>query len=368
MSNRILFIDRDGTIVKEPKEDQQLDSFHKFEFLPGVITYLAKIVRELDYQLVMVSNQDGLGTESFPYEDFIGPQELMLKILAGEGIRFQEILIDDSFGHTPSPNRKPATGLVQHYFNPAFDLAHSYVIGDRITDMQLADNMSCKGILISEEALTTDDKVTYQQVRGWADIYEYLWRKERSAVVKRVSRETTVELSMVLDGKGRSIIDTGLSFFDHMLEQLVKHAAIDLELKCKGDLKVDEHHTIEDVAISLGSAFAEAFHNKRGIQRYGFMLPMDDVLTSVALDISGRPWLNWEVQFDREYIGDFPTEMAFHFFKSFADQAKWNIAIKAEGENEHHKLESIFKALAKSLKMAKRQEESRDLPTTKGIF
>jgi imidazoleglycerol-phosphate dehydratase/histidinol-phosphatase len=368
MSNKILFIDRDGTIVKEPLEDQQLDLYEKFEFLPGVITYLAKIVEEFNYQLVMVTNQDGLGTDSFPYEDFIGPHELMLKILEGEGIQFQEILIDDSFGHKPSPNRKPALGLVQHYLNPAFDLEHSFVIGDRMTDMQFAKHLGCQGVLIHEGIPKSSSDPSFVQVKDWAAIYEYLWQKERSAIIQRVTRETTVELSLVLDGKGRGNIDTGLTFFDHMLEQLVKHAALDLELRCKGDLEVDEHHTIEDVALSLGAAFAEAFQNKRGIQRYGFMLPMDDALTSVAIDIGGRPWLQWALSFEREYIGDFPTEMAYHFFKSLADEAKWNISIKAAGANEHHKIESVFKAFARSIAMAKKQERGQGLPTTKGVL
>lgn len=368
MNNKILFIDRDGTIVKEPVEDQQLDSYEKFELLPGVVTFLSKIVEEFDYQLVMVTNQDGLGTDSFPYEDFIGPHELLLKILEGEGIKFQEILIDDSFGHQPSANRKPALGLVKHYLNPAFDLAHSLVIGDRLTDMEFAENLGCQGVLINGGGLESSADSSFVKAKDWEAVYEYLWQQERSSVFKRVTRETTVELSLRLDGKGKGNIDTGLTFFDHMLEQLVKHASLDLDLRCIGDLEVDEHHTIEDVALSLGAAFAEAFQNKRGIQRYGFMLPMDDALTTVAIDIGGRPWLQWELNFQREFIGDFPTEMAYHFFKSFADEAKWNISIQSAGENEHHKLESVFKAFARSIAMAKKQDRGLGLPSTKGVL
>lgn len=360
---KVLFIDRDGTLIIEPPEDFQVDSLEKLEFYPGVFQNLSKIVREMDYELVMVTNQDGLGTESFPYEDFIKPQEKMLKTFKNEGIIFSDILIDKSFEHENLPTRKPGTGMLSKYIYGSYDLENSYVIGDRMTDVQLAQNLGTKAIFINESfnenaALTTTD---------WSEIYRFLKQDSRKAKVYRKTNETEIDIEIDLNGKGIAEISTGLHFFDHMLDQIARHGNLDLKIKVKGDLNVDEHHTIEDTGIALGEAFVKALGNKKGIERYGFMLPMDDCLAQAAIDFGGRPWIVWDVDFKREKIGDVPTEMFFHFFKSFTDSSKSNLNIKAEGSNEHHKIEAVFKAFAKAVKMAVNQSDSSfNLPSTKG--
>jgi imidazoleglycerol-phosphate dehydratase/histidinol-phosphatase len=360
---KVLFIDRDGTLIIEPPEDFQVDSLEKLEFYPGVFQNLSKIVREMDYELVMVTNQDGLGTESFPYEDFIKPQEKMLKIFENEGIIFSDILIDKSFEHENLPTRKPGTAMLSKYIYGSYDLENSYVIGDRMTDVQLAQNLGTKAIFINESfnenaALTTTD---------WSEIYRFLKQDSRKAKVYRKTNETEIDIEIDLNGKGIAEISTGLHFFDHMLDQIARHGNLDLKIKVKGDLNVDEHHTIEDTGIALGEAFVKALGNKKGIERYGFLLPMDDCLAQAAIDFGGRPWIVWDVDFKREKIGDVPTEMFFHFFKSFTDSSKSNLNIKAEGSNEHHKIEAVFKAFAKAVKMAVNQSDSSfNLPSTKG--
>ena len=360
---RALFIDRDGTIIIEP-EDYQIDSLEKLEFYPKVFQYLSLIAKELEYELVMVSNQDGLGTDSFPEDTFWPAHNKMLKALENEGIIFNEILVDRSFEHENLPTRKPGTGLVTHYMKGGYDLANSFVIGDRITDVMLAKNMGAKSILLSNEAnedatLTTTD---------WGEIYRYLKQEPRTGSVSRKTTETDITVSINLDGVGKSDISTGLNFFDHMLEQIARHGGIDVTIKSEGDLHVDEHHTIEDVGIALGEAFVQALGKKKGIARYGFLLPMDDCLVHAAIDFGGRPWLMWDVNFKREMVGDIPTEMVMHFFKSFSDNAKCNLNIKAEGDNEHHKIEAIFKAFAKAIKMAVKQGETEGIPSTKGTI
>ncbi|MGN7758444.1 bifunctional histidinol-phosphatase/imidazoleglycerol-phosphate dehydratase HisB [Chryseobacterium sp. 22532] len=360
---KVLFIDRDGTLIIEPPEDFQVDSLEKLEFYPGVFQNLSKIVREMDYELVMVTNQDGLGTESFPYEDFIKPQEKMLKTFENEGIIFSDILIDKSFEHENLPTRKPGIGMLSKYIYGSYDLENSYVIGDRMTDVQLAQNLGTKAIFINESfnentALTTTD---------WSEIYRFLKQESRKAKVYRKTNETEIDIEIDLNGKGIAEISTGLHFFDHMLDQIARHGNLDLKIKVKGDLNVDEHHTIEDTGIALGEAFLKALGNKKGIERYGFLLPMDDCLAQAAIDFGGRPWIVWDVDFKREKIGDVPTEMFFHFFKSFTDSSKSNLNIKAEGSNEHHKIEAVFKAFAKAVKMAVNQSDSSfNLPSTKG--
>ncbi|WP_390456437.1 bifunctional histidinol-phosphatase/imidazoleglycerol-phosphate dehydratase HisB, partial [Chryseobacterium sp. Alg-005] len=349
---KVLFIDRDGTLIIEPA-DFQIDSLEKLEFYPGVFQNLSKIAKELDYELVMVTNQDGLGTESFPYEDFITPHEKMLEAFRNEGIMFSDILIDKSFEHENLPTRKPGTGLLGKYLYGNYDLANSYVIGDRVTDIQLAQNLGCSAIFISENsnenaALTT---------KNWSEIYQFLKQIPRKAKVSRKTNETAIEIEVNLDGNGHSDISTGLHFFDHMLEQISKHGNIDLKIDVRGDLQVDEHHTMEDVGIVLGEAILKALGQKKGIERYGFLLPMDDSLAWSAIDFGGRPWFVWEADFQREKIGDVPTEMFSHFFKSFTDSSKSNLNIRAKGDNEHHKIESIFKAFAKSIKMAVNQSD-----------
>lgn len=359
---KVLFIDRDGTLIIEP-EDFQIDTLEKLEFYPGVFQNLSKIVREFDYELVMVTNQDGLGTESFPTEDFTLPHEKMLKAFENEGIVFQDILIDKSFEYENLPTRKPGTGMLNQYIYGNYDLENSFVIGDRITDIQLAKNLGAKAIFISDSENSEAELTTTK----WEDIYQYLKQIPRKAKVFRKTNETEIEVEIDLDGKGKSDISTGLHFFDHMLEQISKHGNLNLEIKVKGDLHVDEHHTIEDVGIVLGEAVFKALGNKKGIERYGFLLPMDDCLAQVAVDFGGRPWLMWEADFQREKIGDVPTEMFFHFFKSFTDSAKCNLNIKAEGDNEHHKIEAVFKAFAKAIKMAVRQTDNNfTIPSTKG--
>lgn len=360
---KVLFIDRDGTLILEPPEDLQVDSLEKLEFYPGVFQNLSKIVKELDYELVMVTNQDGLGTESFPYENFIKPHEKMIKAFENEGIIFSDILIDKSFENEKLPTRKPGTGMLGKYIYGNYDLENSYVIGDRITDIQLAQNLGTKSILISD-IFNENAELTTQK---WSEIYSFLKQIPRKSKVTRKTNETEIELEINLDGKGDSEISTGLHFFDHMLEQISKHGNLDLKIKVKGDLQVDEHHTIEDTGIVLGEAVLKALGKKKGIERYGFLLPMDDCLAWAAIDFGGRPWLVWETEFQREKIGDVPTEMFYHFFKSFTDSSKSNLNIRAKGENEHHKIESVFKAFAKAIKMAVRQtDQNFSLPSTKG--
>jgi imidazoleglycerol-phosphate dehydratase/histidinol-phosphatase len=354
---RILFIDRDGTLIEEPA-DEQIDSFGKLKFVRGVFRNLHFIREHTDFEFVMVSNQDGLGTEAFPEDTFWPVHNFILQTLEGEGITFDEILIDPHFPEDNAPTRKPNTGLVEKYMkNPDYDLANSYVIGDRETDRQFAKNIGCQSLILSDEGIT------------WDKIAELLFAGERTAEVKRTTKETDIYIKVGLDGTGRCDISTGLGFFDHMLEQIGKHGSIDLTIHTKGDLEVDEHHTIEDTALALGECILKALGDKRGIERYGYSLPMDDCLCSVALDFGGRPWLVWDAEFHREKIGEMPTEMFLHFFKSLSDAARMNLNIKAEGENEHHKIEGIFKALARSLKMAvRRYIYHYELPSTKGML
>ncbi|KAA5547748.1 bifunctional histidinol-phosphatase/imidazoleglycerol-phosphate dehydratase HisB [Adhaeribacter rhizoryzae] len=362
---KVLFIDRDGTILLEPPTDFQVDSFEKFSFYPGVIRNLYKIQTELDYDFVMVTNQDGLGTSSYPEETFWPYQNKMLEILEGEGITFSNIHIDRSFEHENLPTRKPAIGMLEAYFAETYDLANSYVIGDRLTDIQLAENLGAKSIFLGKSA---DDRAALTTT-SWDEIYQFLRLPDRTAAVIRNTNETKIKVNLNLDGKGHMQIHTGLGFFDHMLEQLSKHSGADMEIQVQGDLHIDEHHTIEDTAIALGEAFGQALGNKMGISRYGYLLPMDDVLAQVAIDFSGRPWLVWDAEFKREKVGDMPTEMFYHFFKSFSDAAKCNLNVKAEGANEHHKIEAIFKAVAKSIKMAvARDVTNMALPSTKGVL
>ncbi len=377
-SRKVLFIDRDGTIIREP-EDEQIDAFDKIDFYPGVFNYLGKIARELDYALVMVTNQDGLGTEAYPESDFWPVQEFILKTFENEGIRFEAIHIDRTFPHENAPTRKPATGLLTEYFNPPYDLGESYVIGDRLTDMELARNLGAGGIFINNETQLGTDEIQADkgeildciklETTDWAHIYEFLKLENRVVDIHRKTNETDIKIQLNLDGSGKSRINTGLAFFDHMLDQLARHGQLDLDIEVQGDLEVDEHHTIEDTAIALGAGFYQALGDKLGIERYGFTLPMDDCLAQVALDFGGRNWLVWEADFKREKIGDMPTEMFMHFFKSFTDAAKANLNIKAEGTNEHHKIEAIFKAFAKAIKMAvKRDMDKMVLPSTKGML
>ncbi len=360
---KVLFIDRDGTLIIEPPIDYQVDSLEKLEFYPGVFRNLSAIAKELDFELVMVTNQDGLGTDSFPFEDFIKPQEKMLKALGNEGIVFSDILIDKSFEHENLPTRKPGTGMMGKYMYGDYDLENSFVIGDRLTDIQLAENLGAQAILVGDTA--HDDAVL--TTVSWEDIYRYLKEIPRKARVSRTTRETGIEIEINLDGSGKSEIATGLHFFDHMLEQISRHGNLDLKIQVNGDLQVDEHHTIEDTGIVLGEAFLKALGKKKGIERYGFLLPMDDCLAQVAVDFGGRPWLVWQAEFKREKIGGVPTEMFYHFFKSFTDSARCNLNINVEGENEHHKIESVFKAFAKAVKMAvNRSDLNFNLPSTKG--
>ena len=371
---KILFIDRDGTLVLEP-DDEQIDSLEKLEFYPEVFTYLGKISKELDYELVMVTNQDGLGTKSFPEEFFWPAHNKLLNSFKNEGVTFSEILIDRSFPNDNASTRKPRTGMLTNYLdNSEYNLSESYVIGDRISDMELAKNLNSKGILINidniklkEETKNDFDDVISLKTNSWSEIYSHLKLKDRVVKKKRKTNETDIVMNLNLDGKGKSTIDTGISFFDHMLDQLARHGGIDLDLKINGDLDVDEHHTIEDAGITLGEAFHDALGEKIGIERYGFCLPMDDCLAQVSIDFGGRSWLVWEAEFKREMIGKMPTEMFMHFFKSFCDGAKANLHIKAEGKNEHHKIEAIFKAFARTIKQAiKRDPEKMILPSTKG--
>jgi imidazoleglycerol-phosphate dehydratase/histidinol-phosphatase len=368
---KVLFIDRDGTLIIEPQPDQQVDSLEKLSFLPHVISNLKKINEELDFELVMVTNQDGLGTHSFPEETFWPAHNKMLETLASEEIVFSNILIDKSFPADNLPTRKPGLGLLGEYLTSEYDLKNSFVIGDRITDIQLAKNLGAKAFFISEIEIPNELKsFTALQTTHWNDIYSYLKLPERIITHSRNTNETKISIQLNLDGKGDADNQTGLAFFDHMLDQIAKHGNLDLCIQVNGDLHIDEHHTIEDTGIALGEAFTLALGQKKGIARYGFLLPMDDCLAQVALDFSGRNWLVWEAEFKREKIGEMPTEMFSHFFKSFSDSAKCNLNIKAEGENEHHKIESIFKAFAKSIQLAVKRDINNlnSLPSTKGLL
>jgi imidazoleglycerol-phosphate dehydratase / histidinol-phosphatase len=365
MKKKVLFIDRDGTLIKEPPTDFQVDSLEKLEFIPKAISNLRKIAEECDYELVLVTNQDGLGTDSFPEKDFWPAQNKMLKTLEQENILFAAIHIDRSFEHEQAPTRKPRTGMLTAYFSEDYDLANSFVIGDRMTDIQLAQNLGAKAIFYGEHqadaVLSTQD---------WDAIYTFLKLPLRKATVHRKTSETDISIELNLDGSGACSISTGLHFFDHMLEQLGKHGSTDLSIQVKGDLHIDEHHTIEDTALALGEAYAKALGDKKGIYRYGFLLPMDDALAQVAIDFGGRPWLVWDAKFAREKVGDMPTELFFHFFKSFSDTAKCNLNISITGDNEHHKIEATFKGLARAIKMAVQRDPRNlnQLPSTKGVL
>lgn len=375
---RVLFIDRDGTIIKETI-DEQIDAFEKMIFYPKAFTFLGKIAKELDYELVMITNQDGLGTSVFPEDTFWPVHNFIMKSFENEGVVFDKVFLDCTFPHENANTRKPGIGLLTEYFSEAYDLENSFVIGDRLTDMELAKNLGAKGIFINDETnlgtgeitVKRDELDTYIALENndWEKIYEFLKLKDRTAETHRKTNETDILIKLNLDGTGRSDIKTGLAFFDHMLDQLARHGQMDLTIKVNGDLEVDEHHTIEDTGIALGEVFHNALGNKLGIERYGFCLPMDDCLAQTAIDFGGRNWLVWNADFNREMVGDMPTEMFHHFFKSFTDGAKANLNIKAEGTNEHHKIEAIFKAFAKSIKMAvKRDVEKMVLPSTKGVL
>ena len=374
MTKKALFIDRDGTLIFEPA-DEQVDSFEKLEFLPGVFKNMHLISKNLDYELVMVTNQDGLGTDSYPENTFWPVHNFVLKAFENEGVIFDDICIDRSFPHENLPTRKPGTGMLTKYMEGDYNLASSFVIGDRLTDIQLAKNIGAKGILINDGSLASElEKQGLAEhcaliSTDWDDIYACVALPERTAIVERSTKETGIQIRLNLDGSGVCDISTGLHFFDHMLNQIGRHAGVDLTIKVNGDLEVDEHHTIEDTALALGEAFRKAVGNKLGMERYGFCLPMDDCLAMAAIDFGGRPWLIWETEFKREKVGDVPTEMFMHFFKSFSDTALCNLNIKAEGTNEHHKIEAIFKAFAKAIKMAlKRDIFNFELPSTKGVL
>ena len=377
---KVLFVDRDGTLIHEP-EDYQIDAIEKLEFYPMALTYLAKIAKELDYEIVMVTNQDGLGTESFPESDFWPYQNFIVKTFNNEGVEFKDQLIDRTYAKDNAPTRKPNTGLLEENYlnNSDYDLQNSFMVGDRLTDIEFAMNFGGKGIFIdthedlaSEEISNKKEEVEKHialKTDSWKEIYEFLKLKDRTAGIERKTNETDIKIELNLDGTGKSDIKTGIDFFDHMLDQLARHGQMDLKIAVKGDLEVDEHHTIEDTAIALGEVFNKALGNKLGIERYGFCLPMDDCLAQAAIDFGGRNWLVWEAEFKREMIGKMPTEMFYHFFKSFTDGAKANLNIKAEGQNEHHKIEAIFKSFAKAIKMAvKRDTEKMILPSTKGML
>ena len=380
-AKKVLFIDRDGTLIKEAPPTYQLDSFSKLEFYPDMFYYMRKIATEMDYELVMITNQDGLGTASFPEDTFWPVHQLVMSSLENEQIHFDEVFIDKTFPQENAPTRKPATGMLTKYINnPDYDIANSFVIGDRITDLQLAKNLGCKGFWLNMDSSlgaaeikdTVDNlrqEVIVLETPHWADIYQYLKLPPRIVKHERNTNETKISVVVNLDGTGKSTVETGLSFFNHMLDQIARHGNIDLTITCNGDLHIDEHHSIEDTGIALGEAVAKALGDKRGIERYGFLLPMDDCLAQVAIDFGGRSWIVWDAEFKREKIGEMPSEMFFHFFKSFSDAAKCNLNIKAEGENEHHKIESIFKAFAKAIKMAARRDiNNNELPSTKGIL
>ncbi|WP_242132359.1 bifunctional histidinol-phosphatase/imidazoleglycerol-phosphate dehydratase HisB [Aestuariivivens marinum] len=375
---RVLFIDRDGTLIKEPA-DEQVDAFEKLIFYPMVFQYLGKICKELDYEIVMVTNQDGLGTLSNPEEKFWPIHNFVMDTFKGEGIEFKEVYIDTTYAKDNAPTRKPNTGLLTKFFTDEYDLENSFVIGDRLTDVELAKNLGAKGIFINDETYLGNNEITVKreeldtyiaiETNDWKKIYEFLKLEDRVAEITRNTNETQIYIKLNLDGSGNNDISTGLSFFDHMLDQIGRHGAMDLTIKVNGDLEVDEHHTIEDTMIALGEVFHKTLGNKLGIERYGFCLPMDDCLAQIAIDFGGRNWLEWDAEFKREKIGDMPTEMFFHLFKSFTDGAKCNLNIKAEGINEHHKIEAIFKAFAKAIKMAvKRDANKMFLPSTKGML
>lgn len=378
MKKKVLFIDRDGVLLKEPPEDYQVDSFEKFRLLPGMITALHDVAALRRYELVMVTNQDGLGTESFPEEDFRGPHQLLLDILDGEGIHFRAIHIDRSFAEENLPTRKPGTGMLEEYMRGDYDLENSLVIGDRLTDMMLAKNLGAKGILLGRSADQSDDRqlaaseldeVIALRTDSWQGIRDYLVGLPRRSTIRRDTHETKINLSLDLDGTGRSDIDTGLPFFDHMLDQIARHGGLDLEIRADGDLEVDEHHTMEDTGLALGLAFRQAIGSKIGMERYGFSLPMDDCKATVLIDFGGRPWFIWKAEFHREKVGELPTEMFSHFFKSFSDAAQVNLQIEAEGENEHHKIESVFKAFARAIRSAvRRNVNDLTLASTKGVL
>lgn len=375
---RVLFIDRDGTLIKEPA-DEQVDAFSKLVFYPKVFQYLSKICKELDFEVVMITNQDGLGTDAYPEDTFWPVHNFVVDSFKNEGVVFEEQFIDRTFVKDNAPTRKPNTGLLTKYFTEDYDLQNSFVIGDRLTDVELAKNLNAKAIFINDETHLGTDEITIKreeldnyislETNDWETIYTFLKLKERTASLERNTNETQIKIDLNLDGTGKSNINTGLPFFDHMLDQIARHGQIDLDIDVKGDLEVDEHHTIEDTAIALGEIFNQALGNKLGLERYGFCLPMDDCLAQVAIDFGGRNWLVWDAEFKREMIGKMPTEMFFHFFKSFTDGAKCNLNIKAEGINEHHKIEAIFKAFAKAIKMAVKQDvEKLILPSTKGML
>lgn len=378
MAKKVLFIDRDGTMIKETT-DEQIDSFEKLEFYPKSLAYLSKIAKELDYELAMVTNQDGLGTDVFPEETFWDVHNFILKTFENEGVKFEDIFIDRNFPEDNAPTRKPNTGLLTKYFTDSYDLENSFVIGDRLTDIQMAKNLDCKGIFINDNTNLGTGEITVKrneldkyialETNDWEEIYKYLKLENRISEISRKTNETDIFIKLNLDGTGKSEIDTGISFFDHMLDQIARHGNMDLTIKVDGDLDVDEHHTIEDTAIALGEVFLKTLGSKLGIERYGFCLPMDDSLAQVAIDFGGRNWLVWDAEFKREMIGKMPTEMFYHFFKSFTDGAKANLNIKVEGDNEHHKIEAIFKAFAKAIKVAvKRDVEKMILPSTKGVL
>ncbi|MFN4122353.1 MAG: bifunctional histidinol-phosphatase/imidazoleglycerol-phosphate dehydratase HisB [Flavobacteriales bacterium] len=367
---KALFIDRDGTIIKEPPVTYQIDKPELLEFLPGAISALARIARQTDYELVMVTNQDGLGTEKYPRETFELIQKIMLAVLESEGVKFKAIHVDDSFLEDNKPTRKPGLGMLGQYLTGEYDLKNSYVIGDRLTDMQLAKNLGAQAIFIRNYDDPTGSESEIQLITdSWASIADLLTSAKRVGKVVRTTKETDIQIEVVLDSVAPSTISTGLNFFDHMLEQIARHGLMHLNIQVKGDLQVDEHHTVEDTGIALGEAIRLALGDKAGIERYGFCLPMDDCLAQVSLDFGGRAWIVWEADFKREKIGDMPTEMFFHFFKSFSDAARCNLNIQADGQNEHHKIEGIFKAFAKAIKMAARRDaEFKQLPSTKGVI
>lgn len=375
---KVLFIDRDGTLIKEPA-DEQVDAFEKLIFYPKVFKYMEKICKELDYEIIMVTNQDGLGTPDNPYEKFWPIHNFVLDTFKGEGVEFKEVYIDETYAKDNAPTRKPNIGLLTKFFSDAYDLQNSFVIGDRLTDVELAKNLDAKAIYINDETHLGTNEITVKreeldkfialETNDWQKIYEFLKLEDRVAEITRNTNETQIYIKLNLDGSGKNDINTGLSFFDHMLDQIGRHGAMDLTIKVNGDLEIDEHHTIEDTMIALGELFNKTLGNKLGIERYGFCLPMDDCLAQVAVDFGGRNWLEWDAEFKREKVGDMPTEMFFHLFKSFTDGAKCNLNIKAEGTNEHHKIEGIFKAFAKAMKMAvKRDANKMFLPSTKGML
>ena len=365
---KVLFLDRDGTLILEPS-DYQVDDLSKVQYYPKVFRYLSKIVEELDYEVVMITNQDGLGTDSYPEDTFWPAQNKMLKTLEGEGIFFDEIFIDKTFEHENAETRKPRTGLLTKYFSDEYDMSASYVIGDRWTDIILAENLGANGIQIADTPSDSSNHLALYTT-DWDKIYDFLKMPQRIAEVKRTTKETDIFIKLNLDGTGKTDITTGLGFFDHMLDQIGKHSNTDLEIKVKGDLHIDEHHTIEDTALALGECFLKAIGDKKGVYRYGFLLPMDECLAQVAIDFGGRPWFIWDAEFKREKIGEMPTEMFYHFFKSFSDTAKCNLNMKVEGDNEHHKIEALFKGLAKAIKMAVTRDKTalEVLPSTKGVL